>query len=110
MPDRPRGRAPVATWGTVSSGDVVALGMARIVSGETRRRARGTSARRGRGQVEQATRLRDEVARARRDPVTVPGARTRGLDKLDRRGRARPTAYGERWVGRPWSRQARPAG
>src|SRR5690348_332098 len=33
MPDRTRGLAPEVTSGTVSSGDVVALGMARIVSG-----------------------------------------------------------------------------
>src|SRR5690348_8298971 len=33
MPDRTRGLAPEVTLGTVSSGDVVALGMARIVSG-----------------------------------------------------------------------------
>src|SRR3954452_16429150 len=98
MPDSTRGLGPEATAGTVRSGDVVALGMARIVSGEPSSDARGTSAARGLGQIEQATRLRHEVARARRDPVTVPGAGTRGLDKLDRRGAA------------AWSRQARPTG
>src|SRR3954469_21317889 len=36
MPDRTRGRAPVATSGTVSWGDVVALGMGCIVSGASR--------------------------------------------------------------------------
>ena len=64
-------------------------------------RARGTSARRGSRRVEQATRLRNEAARASRNRVTVPDAlavvSTSSTDgRLDRRAAdrraARPTA------------------
>src|SRR5207342_3481876 len=63
---------------------------------------------------EQATRPRDEVARARRDPVTGPGARARGgLDRLDQRsGRVSTSSTNGpgSTSGQAGSRQARPTG
>src|SRR3954452_20737785 len=100
MPDRTRGRAPEETCGTVSSGDVVALGMARIVSSRRAVRAceaaitaggRGASARAEPARIERHVSRPGDGAYDRGAVVLAPLHR-RGLDRpgvstsLDRRG------------------------